>query len=184
MINSDMSQQENAANNNYKRILLILLAGAVIIGLLAYWLKYKIEVRINEAREISIERRITAFERKNAALEKQLDNYSIPIIQAIYKYEKENDEFPKDLHNLVPRYLPEEPYAVFGDKVEYSPNGELGPPFYFGFRGNYSGIALLHGYSYIYCPLINCDNDGTYRIGENWIFVQFGVLSSFLRLIF
>jgi hypothetical protein len=155
-----------------KRNFLIFIVIFTLIGVTGSWLEYKIEKRNNERREL-------AAKQRNAALAKQLNSYSDPIIQAIYKYKDDHREFPKDLLVLVPQYLPEEPYAAFGEELVYFPNDDYyGAPFYFAFNGHYSGLAFMHGWSYKYCPSSSCsDNfEGVYRIDENWIFMHSSAL--------
>jgi hypothetical protein len=150
---------------------LIFVAIFLFVGVVGSWLEYKIEKQNNEKQAL-------AAERSNAALAKQLNAYSDPVIQAIYKYKEEHGQFPKDLLILVPQYLPEEPYAAFGEKLFYSPDADYGAPFYFAFYGHYSGLAFMHGWFYQYCPSSSCDDngEGVYRIDENWIFVHSSAL--------
>ena len=124
---------------------------------------------------------ITHNNRENAALAQKLNTFSTPIIEAIDEYQKDHGEYPKDLQILIPDYLSRDLGAVIGDRLTYIPEPYNGVPFYFGFSGNYWGLAFMHGWGVIYCPLSICEiqdmpNDGVHRKGENWIFIHSSAL--------
>jgi hypothetical protein len=144
---------------------------AISLYLLGAWVQYQIDKRTYDQQMADSEKRSAE---RNETLAKELNTYSTPIIQAIYQYNNEHSEYPKDLSILIPQYLQKEPYAAFGEKLLYSPQDYYGAPFYFGFRGNYPGLAFMHGWAYIYCPSSSCDviGVGVNRFDDNWIYIH------------
>ena len=144
-----------------------LVAGILLLMVISFWSQYIVEQR-------NIEKRNAEIKEKNAALAKDILSYSDPIVEAINKYKEDRGEYPDDLLVLVPQYLQDEPYAAFGERIVYFPEGHNGAPFYFGFSGNYPGLAFMHGWAYVYCPKLVCDGtgEGVYRIDDDWIYIH------------
>ena len=153
------------------RPLISIFTVVIALYLLGAWWQYQSAEREYAAQATVIARQKA---QENAALAAELNAYSTPIIQAIYRYKAAQGEYPPDLSALVPGYLPAEPYAAFGEKLRYDRAEFYGIPFYFGFFGHYPGLAALHGWRYIYCPAPGCSvaGEGIYRIDPNWIFMH------------
>jgi hypothetical protein len=163
-----MTQPEENKQHKYNwKFLLSFIAIIISITILGFYIQNRIDQKNYEKRKEEIEKH-------DAALSKQIHAYADPIIEAIYKFKSDNGYYPEDLQALTPRYLIEEPYAAFGNKLVYFPEDWNGAPFTFLFRGNYSGLAFMHGWAYIYCPLKSCDGNGVgvRRLDSDWIFIH------------
>lgn len=110
----------------------------------------------------------------DAEISEELNSLAQPTIEALYKYQRDHGSYPADIDSLVPTYVEKVPSSYMGGRVVYDPRPLYGVPFYFAFRGNYSGKYLLHGWSLLYCPIPICtvEGPGTRRIDDTWLFVH------------
>lgn len=150
----------------------VIIIGLYLLGTWLQYLQYSVQEQNYRQYRTQLDKQ---HAKENQILGKKLDDYAIPIIDAIERYKNEHKKYPENLTVLVPTYLSESPYAAFGEDVNYWPEPhQFGPPFYFGFSGSDS-ILSLNGWSYIYCPSSICAitrYTGIYRINENWIFIH------------
>ncbi|TEU19423.1 MAG: hypothetical protein E3J21_03735 [Anaerolineales bacterium] len=105
------------------------------------------------------------------------------VILAIEAYQRDNGEFPTDLSQLEPTYLPKEPgiYIRNGERLTYLPEplADDNAPFTFYIYGHYPGFAFMHGWMLYYCPehYEGCNSEGdrhfrSFRINQRWIWIN------------
>ena len=110
----------------------------------------------------------------DAEISEELNSLAQPTIEALLEYQLDHGSYPADIDSLVPRYVEKVPSSYMRGRVVYDQEGFYGVPFYFAFRGNYSGIYSLHGWSLLYCPISICtiEGPGTRRIDDTWLFIH------------
>ena len=114
-------------------------------------------------------------------ISEELNDLVGPTIEAIYMYQHDHGRYPSGIEALLPVYLDDLPSSYMQGRVVYDSRALYGIPFYFGFRGNYSGAISMHGWAIFYCPSSICTIDdwpGTRRIDDTWLFGH----SSFLGM--
>lgn len=112
--------------------------------------------------------------KRDSLISKELNEIANPVIDKINLYKSEHGEYPETIEALIPTYIKKIPSEYLGGRVIYQTDPYYGVPFYFAFRGNYSGRYFLHGWAIIYCPVSMCEISGppSRRIDDNWIFVH------------
>ncbi len=107
-------------------------------------------------------------------ISRELQTRADPVAAALLRYQADTGSPPDKLEQLVPNYIKSLPDGYMGGRLVYDPRPYYGVPFFFGFRGNYSGIYFLHGWSLIYCPAAACQlsGSGSRRIDDTWMFVH------------
>src|SRR5215216_568968 len=86
-------------------------------------------------------------------LSQELDEYARPTIEAIIAYQHDHGQNPGNIDSLIPDYAAKYSSSYMGGRLTYVPEPWYGVPFYFGFRGNYSGSYFMHGWVIAYCPI-------------------------------
>lgn len=117
------------------------------------------------------------------SIEDSLIHYAIkryePAIEAIEQYRKDHGQYPSNLKNLVPDYLPSEPriYMKFGELLKYDPDSATGyvgyGPFTFELFGTSNGV---HGQTLKYCPIVDKSCDRFRRIDNRWVWIYSSAL--------
>ena len=110
----------------------------------------------------------------DAEISQELNDLAQPMIEALHEYQLDYGSYPADIDSLMPTYVEKVPSSYMRGRVVYSRRALYGVPFYFGFRGNYSGRYSLHGWSLLYCPISICtvEGPGTRRIDDTWLFIH------------
>ena len=114
----------------------------------------------------------------DAEISEELNSLALPTIEALLEYQLDHGSYPTDIESLVPTYIEEVPSSYMRGRLVYDQRALYGVPFYFGFRGNYSGIYSWHGWSLLYCPISICtvEGPGTRRIDDTWLFIHSSAL--------
>ncbi|MGC9393922.1 MAG: hypothetical protein ACP5J4_03615 [Anaerolineae bacterium] len=105
------------------------------------------------------------------------------VIWAIEAYQQDYAEYPQTLENLVPEYLDEVPgiYIRKGSELSYKPEPywEAAASFTFYITGHYPGLASMHGWKLLYCPVEfdRCNTEGDrhfreFRVNDDWIWIN------------
>lgn len=110
----------------------------------------------------------------DAEISEELNSLAQPTIEALLAYQHDHGCCPTDLDSLVPTYVEKVPSSYMRGRVVYDRRALYGVPFYFSFRGNYSGTYFLHGWSLLYCLISICtvEGPGTRRIDDTWLFIH------------
>ena len=105
------------------------------------------------------------------------------VIDALEDYHNSFGQYPANLSDLVPDYLPEVPgiYIRNGEKLTYNPEpmNAITPPYTFSIYGHYPGGAFMHGWTLDYCPVrfVGCTAGGdSYRINDRWLWQHHSAL--------
>ena len=114
----------------------------------------------------------------DTVLSKELHQTAYPTLEAILAYQRDHSEYPNDIESLITNQETKYPSSYMGGYLVYIPEPFYGVPFYFGFRGNYSGVYFLHGWIIAYCPSSICTIplSGTRRIDDTWVFIHSSAL--------
>ena len=114
----------------------------------------------------------------DAEISEELNSLAQPTIKALLEYQLDHGSYPANINYLVPTYVEKVPSLYMRGRLVYDQEGAYGIPFYFAFRGNYSGKYSWHGWSLLYCPnsLCTVEGPGTRRINDTWLFIHSSAL--------
>lgn len=116
--------------------------------------------------------------RYDTIISKELGELATPTVEAIIAHHQTHGQYPKDIDSLDSQYKALVPASYMDGRLIYIPETYYGAPFFFGFRGNYSGWYSMHGWAIVYCPepLCTIPETGTRRIDDTWIFIHSSAL--------
>jgi len=182
---------ESAKSLSWRRRFFTVLLGSVLVIALCYLscgLGFLAGIGFESRR---IPESLVAINRDDPFAVERARQFSLPqviqqfdqVIDAIEDYHQDHGEYPPELSDLVPSYLPQVPgiYIRRGERLIYAsePEREGGAPFTFYIYGHYPGLAFMHGWELKYWPekLDMCSETDNrhyhpHRIDDRWIWVS------------